>query len=153
MNIKARKLSANAKLPTKTHNNDAGFDLYVVADGAFHINTFERDKYSYVLQPGEVRKFNTGIALELPQNTFMMLKGRSGLAGKGIDVLGGVCDEQYRGEYMVVLANLSNDRIVINEGDRIAQAVLLPLIPAQIEEVSELKETDRGNSGFGSSGA
>jgi dUTP pyrophosphatase len=141
MKLKVVRLSSTAKLPTKAYSNDAGFDLY--ADERILM-----DKYQIW------KTFGTGIAMEIPEGYFGMIKPRSGLSVKqGIDVLAGVVDSSYRGEIKVCLSiPYNSDYLCLEKGDKIAQMVILPVPQIEIEEVLQLSLTDRGEKGFGSSG-
>ena len=91
----------------------------------------------------------------MPDGTFAAIFARSGLATKeGLRPANcvGVCDSDYRGNYIVALHNDIDETKLISPGDRIAQMVLLPYIPMLFEEVDELDETERGEGGFGSTG-
>jgi len=127
-----------ALLPTKKNPSDAGIDVYT--------------NESHTLQPGEVHAFSTGIAVEFPEGYVALLWDRSGLGGKGIHRLAGVIDSGYRGEWKVVLTNLTDQPYEIKAGDKIIQCVLQHFEPAAIEEVEALSETVRAEAGFGSSG-
>jgi dUTP pyrophosphatase len=97
----------------------------------------------------------TGFALAIPFGFEVQVRPRSGLALKhGITLPNtpGTIDSDYRGELKVILINLGAEPFIIQRGDRIAQLVVAPVIPAQFEEVTELDETARGNGGFGSTG-
>ena len=111
--------------------------------------------YGYVdIQPHCTVKVGTGIKVELPEGTFGAIFARSGLATReGIRPANcvGVCDSDYRGEYIVALHNDSDSVVKIKHGDRIAQLVVMPFIPVEFEE-GELSTTDRGAGGFGSTG-
>ena len=107
------------------------------------------------LQPGERIAVDTGLYLELPQNTEAQIRPRSGLAlKKGITVLNspGTIDSDYRGEIKVILINLSNVAFEINSGDRIAQLVLGLTEKISWQNIKQLKTTERGDGGFGSTG-
>jgi dUTP pyrophosphatase len=103
-----------------------------------------------------------GFALELPPGTEAQIRGRSGLNAKGIMVLFGTIDSDYRGEVKVVLMNLSvqietsqvfpTAPFTIKKGDRIAQMVIASVLPTELVEVPELTQTARGDGGFGSTG-
>lgn len=160
--LKFKKLWPNVNLPTKTSGN-IGIDLscYCTKDKNSLMNSgwfwdLSTDKMKYNLRPGERRVFNTGLSVEIPDGYALILKDRSGLAAKhGIHVLAGVIDSSYRGEIKVCLLNTCTkyDEIyVIEEGERIAQAILTHDISCDIIEVSELSETERGSNGFGSTG-
>jgi dUTP pyrophosphatase len=139
--IKVKKLTDTAKTPTKGSSKAAGYDLY--ADE------------SAVIKPGETRLISTGLSMALPEGTFGAIFARSGLAVKqGLRPANcvGVVDEDYRGTYMVALHNDSQDAAPVEQGDRIAQLVILPYVAANFIEVDELDDTDRGAGGFGSTG-
>ena len=111
------------------------------------------------IAPGETKMIPTGFAINIGDpNIACILLPRSGLGIKKGLVLGnlvGLCDSDYQGEYMVAAwnRNLSGDPIVINPGDRLAQAVFIPVIQVEFEQVSEFTEkTERGDGGFGSTG-
>jgi dUTP pyrophosphatase len=108
-----------------------------------------------VLQPLERRAIPTGWALELPPGFEAQVRPRSGLALKeGITCLNspGTIDADYRGEVQVILINLSTSAVTLRRGDRIAQLVVGEACRADLVEVSELTSTERGPSGFGSTG-
>lgn len=94
----------------------------------------------------------TGLCAEIPPGYELQIRSRSGLAMRGIQAHFGTIDEDYRGELKVILYNHSEEPLEINHGDRIAQAVLAPVVRAVIEEAEELSDTVRGDGGFGSSG-
>ncbi len=107
------------------------------------------------LAPGERRLISTGLYLELPQGTEGQVRPRSGLAFKhGITVLNapGTIDADYRGEVGVVLVNLGQEPFVINDGERIAQLVVAHYLRIDLEEVPDLRATERGEGGFGHTG-
>ncbi|MCA9477798.1 MAG: dUTP diphosphatase [Nanoarchaeota archaeon] len=139
MNIKVKKLHPDAIIPQAAHDSDAGVDLHALED--------------YELQPGERKLFPTGLSMELPPGYVSLIWPRSGLANKrGIDVLAGVIDAGYRGDYGVILLNTGQIPCVIKKGERIAQLLIQNITLPQFEEVDSLSETDRGEGGFGSSG-
>ena len=141
--INYKKLNPNAKTPTRGSEYAAGYDLYACVDDTVTIN------------PHQTVKIGTGLSFELPNGTFAGIFARSGLATKeGLRPANciGVCDSDYRGEYIVALHNDSEDVRYVNNGDRIAQMILLPYIEMVFNEVSNLTETERGNGGFGSTG-
>ena len=137
--VKVALLEPNAKVPTKANFNDAGFDLYSVLDT--------------IIPPKQRKTVRTGISVEMPEHFAGLIWPRSGLSVKqGIDVLAGVVDSGYRGEIMVCLYNTSDQNVVINTGDRIAQ-IIFQEVPRVIMEVHEsLGSSQRGDNGFGSSG-
>jgi dUTP pyrophosphatase len=138
ISFKVKKLADNATLPTKDNPSDAGIDIYT--------------NESYTLAPGERHLFTTGIAVEFPEGNVALLWDRSGLGSKGLHRLAGVIDSGYRGEWKVVLLNTTQEPFEIKAGDKIIQCILQKFTPAQIEEVTDLSDTARGDKGFGSSG-
>jgi len=137
--IKFIKTKGNAILPTYAHTTDAGFDLYSCED--------------YVLKPGERHVFNIGLISEFPDGYFVVIKPKSGLAVKaGIDVLAGIIDSGYRGEWGVVLINFGSEPYEFKTGDKIAQGIILAYEQASLVEANELGESERGMGGFGSTG-
>ena len=141
--IKYTKLNELAKEPTRGSVAAAGYDLYTAIDT------------DLIIAPHTTIKVGTGLAFELPQNTFAAIFARSGLATKqGLRPANcvGVCDSDYRGEYIVAIHNDTDKEQTITAGDRIAQMILLPYIPMVFEEVEELSDTERGSGGFGSTG-
>lgn len=137
--MKVKKLVEKAIIPTKEHDTDLGYDLYCLDDNVS-------------FYPGKQYKFSTGIAVQFPIGYGGLVKDRSSMAVKGLHVLGGVIDGDYRGEIKIMLVNLSEHVYKVNYGDRIAQLVLIPIINCDVFEVDELDETVRGKKGFGSSG-
>lgn len=136
--FRAKKLADSAKLPTKDNLLDAGIDIYT--------------NETYTLKPGETHLFSTGLAVEIPSGYVALLWDRSGLGSKGIHRLAGVIDSGYRGEWKVVLTNLTKQKYIITAGDKIVQCLIQKFEPVKIKEVKTLKESKRGAKGFGSSG-
>jgi dUTP diphosphatase len=107
------------------------------------------------LAPGQRAAVPTGLAIEILPGFEVQVRPRSGLAfKKGVTVVNapGTIDADYRGEVKVLLVNLGDEAVEIQRGDRIAQLVLAPVARAEIIEVDELSETERGGGGFGSTG-
>lgn len=141
--IKYTKLNEYAQEPTRGSAAAAGYDLYAAVENPIAIPA-----HSTV-------KVGTGLAFELPENTFAAIFARSGLATKqGLRPANcvGVCDSDYRGEYIVALHNDTDEEKVIEPNERIAQMVLMPYIPMMFKEVESLEATERGEGGFGSTG-
>lgn len=134
---------SNNPLPKYETIGSAGMDLSAMLAEPVIIKPLQR-----VIIP-------TGIFIELPDGYEAQIRPRSGLAAKkGISVLNspGTIDSDYRGEIKVILINLSNETVVINTGERIAQMVIASYIKAELTEVDELNSTDRGAGGFGHTG-
>lgn len=142
-NIKFVKLSENAHVPTRGSKYAAGYDL------AAAINS------NVTIFPHQTIKIPTGLAIELPENTFGAIYARSGIASKeGLRPANctGVIDRDYRGEIIVALHNDSDTARIVEPGERIAQLVVQPYVSVEFEEVASLSSTDRGFGGFGSTG-
>lgn len=146
------KLDDGAKMPTKAHDTDAGFDLYAPCD-CIVPRMFPPD---WVVENGLEHNnsvvIDTGVHIELPRNTVGMLKSKSGLNVKHGITSEGVIDVGYTGSIRVKLYNNGTEDYIVRKGDKISQLVILPIIPAVLEQVDELTETERGENGFGSSG-
>ena len=141
--INVKKLNDLAKLPTRGSEYAAGYDLYAATS------------YNIEIQPHTTVKIGTGLSFELPQGTFAAIFPRSGIATKrGLRPANcvGVCDSDYRGEYIVALHNDTNEVQIIEPQERIAQMILLPFVEMSFNEVNELSDTVRGAGGFGDSG-
>ena len=106
-----------------------------------------------LIKPNEEPKsIRTGIAIQLPEGYGAIIKDRSSLASKGLHVVAGVIDNGYRGEIIVKMVNLTDKPIFIEEGSKIAQLILIPIVDCRVVESNRLTETERGSKGFGSSG-
>ena len=145
--IKIKRLTETAKLPTKAHESDACFDLYV--DIPDNIET------GIKIRPGETVKLSSGIATEIPHGYFAAIFPRSGLGiNKNLRLPNctGIIDSDYRGEWVISLINDGKVNRTIYHGDRVAQFTILPIPKVKIEEVKELNDTERGSGGLGSTG-
>lgn len=138
ISFRVQKISPRAKLPEKKNPDDAGIDVFT--------------NETYTLKPGETRMFSTGISVEFPRGYVALIWDRSGLGSQGIHRLAGVIDSEYRGEWKIVLTNLSGKRFRITAGDKIAQCIMQKFERVKITEVKSLTKTSRGARGFGSSG-
>jgi len=141
MILKIKKLNNEAIIPKYQTKEAAGFDLHSIED--------------MVIKPGERKLIGTGLAFEIEFGYEVQIRPRSGLAFKhAITVLNtpGTIDSDYRGEIKVLLINHGSEAFEIKKGERIAQAVIAPVIQAEIVEVEELSDTERGSGGFGSTG-
>ena len=140
------KLSRGAKLPEYATAGAAAVDLRAALEGG-----------SRIIGPGQRELIPTGISIspEAGDSVVAVIASRSGLALKNGICLGngiGVIDSDYRGEICVNLLNTTMTPFRVNDGDRIAQLMFLPVLTAEFEEVDELDETARGKGGFGSTG-
>ena len=143
MEINVKKLRNNAVIPTRGSEYAAGYDLYAAIDE------------TVVIGPHETQKIGTGLSFELPENTFGMIVARSGLATKeGLRPANcsGICDSDYRGEYIIAIHNDSDEIRYVEPNERIAQLILMSYVPMTFSLVNELTITERGEGGFGSTG-
>ena len=144
MIVRIKKLRPGARVPAFASSGSAGCDLYAcIEDGCA------------VIPPHASVMVGTGIAAAIPEGYFGAVFARSGLAAKqGLRPANcvGVCDSDYRGEYIVALYNDSAEPQTVRSGDRIAQLVVLPCMSVEFEETDRLPDTQRGAGGFGSSG-
>ena len=141
--ILIKRLSDNVSLPKYETEGSSGMDL------AANINE------KIEIKPGTSSIIPTGISVSIPKNFEIQIRPRSGLAAKNqISVLNtpGTIDADYRGEIKVILINLGTKSFMIENGTRIAQMVLCPIVKAKLKEVKILKSTKRGSGGFGSTG-
>ena len=128
-------------VPVKAHPTDAGYDLESTA--------------TTILGPGQRALIPTGLHINLPAGTVGYVCPRSGLAAKhGITVTNapGVIDPGYTGEIFVNLINLGSEPYTVQRGDRIAQLIIHNTVDVDWQHVAELRETQRGNHGHGSTG-
>ena len=141
--VRVKKLHPNAVLPTYGSQEAAGADLYACLEE------------TVTIQPGETAWIPTGIALEVPKGCAGLVFVRSSLGAKrGLAPANkvGVIDSDYRGEIRVVLLNHSKEAQTVENGERVAQFVITPVLTPVYEEAEELTDTSRGAGGFGSTG-
>jgi dUTP pyrophosphatase len=139
--VTVKRLHEDAVLPSYAHPGDAGLDLSAAAP--------------VTLGPGARAAVPTGLALAIPDGWVGLVHPRSGLARRhGVTVANapGTIDAGYRGEVQVLLVNLGQDTVEVAAGDRIAQLLLQAVGRAQLVEVADLDDTERGVGGFGSTG-
>ena len=144
MKLKIKKTSDRAKVPFYATSGSAGFDLHAID--------------TMTVPAGGTVKVRTGLAFEIPEGYELQIRPRSGMSAKTkvrISNSPGTLDSDFRGEVLIIVDNISQnqaDSYRIQEGDRIAQAVLQKVEQADFELVEELTETQRGSGGFGSTG-
>lgn len=141
--VRFKKLTGTAIVPTKATAFSAGYDLYVDTDRDIEI------------QPGEVMPFYTGISFEIPDGYFGQIHSRSGLSTKHGLVLAngvGVVDSDYRGNVGVPIRNVSDRPVTVVAHERVAQIIFQKVPDVGMYEADMLTKTERGNSGFGSTG-
>lgn len=145
MNIQFKKLPHAKDLPLPSYESEyaAGMDIRAAL------------KEPVILKPRERKLIPSGLKMALPKGYEAQMRPRSGLAYRhGITMLNtpGTIDADYRGELKMLAVNLGEEEFIINHGDRLAQMIIAPVIQADVHEVRDLSETERGDGGFGSTG-
>ncbi len=138
-----KKLSPEVQLPSYKTLGASGMDLMAFI------------KSSVTVKPKTSFLIPTGLSIAFSKDYEVQIRPRSGLAAKSnISVLNtpGTIDSDYRGEIKVIVYNHGNNDFFINNGDRIAQMILMPIVKMELEETNDLPETIRGKGGFGSTG-
>ena len=138
-----KKLFPEVQLPSYKTSGASGMDLMAFI------------KSSITVKPKTSCLIPTGLSVAFSKDYEVQIRPRSGLAAKNnISVLNtpGTIDSDYRGEIKVIIYNHGNENFLINNGDRIAQMILTPVVKMELEEISDLPETIRGEGGFGSTG-
>ena len=141
--ILIKRLSKKITLPKYETSGSSGLDLSANITNSVKI------------EPGKTSIIPTGISVSIPKNFEIQIRPRSGLAAKKqISVLNtpGTIDADYRGVIKVILINLGSESFTVENGARIAQMVVCPIIKAKLKEVESLDNTSRGSGGFGSTG-
>ena len=141
--VLVKKLKSSVKLPSYKTNGASGMDLMAYLDKSIN------------LEPGKSCLVLTGLSIAFPEKYEIQIRPRSGLAAKNnISVLNtpGTIDSDYRGEIKIILFNHGNENFIINNNDRVAQMILMPVIKIELEETNELPKSIRGDGGFGSTG-
>ena len=140
--LKVKRLRPGARLPERATEGSSGLDIFACID-----------EPGYVVLGRQPIRVGTGIAIEFPQGFDAQVRPRSGLSAKGVGVTFGTIDSDYRGEVLVTMYLFGDqEEHRINDGDRIAQLVLVRLAELPLTEVSELTPTTRGSGGHGSTG-
>ena len=141
--VLVKKLNPKAELPKYKTEGSSGMDLMALIENPIKIKS-----QNSALIP-------TGLSIAIPEDTEVQIRPRSGLAAKSnISVLNtpGTIDSDYRGEIKIILFNHGNQEFTVNNNDRIAQMILMPVLKAEFEEVEDLPKSVRGSGGFGSTG-
>ena len=143
MSLIFHRLTERAYTPCKKFKDDVGFDL--------------RSLENEHLQPGEIKRISTGLQMIAPEGYYIQLMSRSSLAEKKITVEGGVIDNGYRGQILILLRNDGSDSYDLSRGDKVAQLVLLKSALCDLtESKNDLKDenvtSERGDDAFGSTG-
>ena len=138
-----KKLNPKVNLPSYKTKGSSGMDLMAFVDKPI------------IIPPGKSCLIPTGLSIAIPEDTEVQIRPRSGLAAKSsLSVLNtpGTIDSDYRGELKVILFNHGKENFLVNNNDRIAQMILMPVLKVDFQEVDNLPETIRGSGGFGSTG-
>jgi len=139
MKLKVKKLNEDAKIPNYATFDDAGMDLFAIED--------------VVIEAGKSAVIKTGISMEIPTGHVGLIWDKSGIGIKhNLKVMGGVIDSGYRGEIMIGMMNLSQKDYSFMKGDKVAQMIIQTKESPEIIEVEELKDSERGEGVFGSTG-
>ena len=141
--ILIKKTNKEVTIPKYKTDGSSGVDLSAFLDK------------EVVIKPNSSELIPTGLQVAIPEELEIQIRPRSGLAAKeSIGVLNspGTIDSDYRGELKIILFNHGKEDFIINNGDRIAQMVLVPILKMEFEEVDSLPDTIRGQGGFGSTG-
>jgi len=137
--LRLKKLHPEAKIPSYAYPSDAGMDLHTVED--------------FTIESGKRLSVPTGIALAVPSGHVGLIWDKSGVSHKrGIKTLGGVIDEEYRGEIFIGLVNVGDEPQKFSAGDKVAQIIIQPVSHPEIVEIEEFEQTTRGEGRFGSTG-
>ena len=141
--VLVKKLNPKAELPKYKTEGSSGMDLMALIE------------YPITIKSQNSALIPAGLSIAIPEDTEVQIRPRSGLAAKSnISVLNtpGTIDSDYRGEIKIILFNHGKEDFTVNNNDRIAQMILMPVLKAEFEEVEELPKTVRGSGGFGSTG-
>ncbi|HNV96813.1 MAG TPA: dUTP diphosphatase [bacterium] len=139
INVKIKKLYDDVIIPSYALYGDAGLDVFSRED--------------VIIEPMERYIFHAGFALEIPEGYCALIWDKGGISMKrGLKVMGGVFEYTYRGEYTICLLNTGKEAQEFKKGDKIAQILIQPIIKANIVEVEDLSETERGAGKWGSTG-
>jgi dUTP pyrophosphatase len=137
--VKLHRMDKSVEAPCYAKQGDAAFDL--------------RSSEEKLIKAGEKNTVKTGLRIAVPDGYCGLIWDRSGLAAKhGIHCLAGVLDSGYRGEIIVVLQNLAKEDFLVEKNMRMAQMLIQPVAAADLVEVDDLDDTERGSGGFGSTG-
>ena len=127
-------MNDNAIIPTRASKKSTGLDLYSSVDVCIEV--------------GSIKKINTGICVSLPENSYGSIRDKSALAAKGLLTLGGVIDNDYTGEIIIIMTSLI-EPIKIKQRQKIAQLIVSNIMYPEIKVVTFLKSTERNDKGFG----
>ena len=150
LELKIEKMYDDVIMPKYQQEGDAGMDIHCY----LYDETEEGPVISTKIWPGSSAKINTGLKVEIPEGHYMQILPRSSMGVKKDLILKntvGIIDSKYRGEILLFVKNAGNEPVEILNGERLAQAIILPYPEVKIVQVDKVSETSRG-AGFGSSG-
>ena len=127
-------INDNAIIPTRASKRSAGLDLY--------------SSFDVCIEIGSIKRINTGICVSFPENSYGSIRDKSSLTAKGLLTLGGVIDNDYTGEIIIIMTSLI-EPIKIKQGQKIAQLIVANIMYPEIKLVKFLKSTERNDKGFG----
>ena len=128
-------MNDDAIIPTRASKRSAGLDLYSSIDVSIEV--------------GSIKKINTGICVSLPENSYGSIRDKSSLAAKGLLTLGGVIDNDYTGEIIVIMTSLIEPIKIKKKQQKIAQLIVSNILYLEIKKVKFLKDSEKNNKGFG----
>ena len=141
--VLVKRLNSKVKFPEYKTSGSSGMDLMASVDSPIKI------------EPNTLELIPTGLSVAIQEDLEIQISPRSGLAAKsniGILNTPGTIDSDYRGELKIILFNHGNKDFIVNNNDRVAQMILMPILKMELEEVDQLPESIRGSGGFGSTG-
>lgn len=147
-------IDKGAVIPKRAHSTDAGLDLCSMEDRIIYPRQYKSIGADGRMEPMPIGEtFDTGVHILFDPGTYGKIESKSGLnVNHGIVSCGGVIDEGYTGSIKVKLYNLGTEPYTVHKGDKIAQLIVQPYLTPKMEWVMEFEETERGDSGFGSTG-
>lgn len=134
------RVAGEGELPTRAYPGDAGFDLHCKLG------------VPAVIYPGEFRELSMGLDVQPPDGCWLLVVGRSSTFQRGLLVNSGVVDSGYRGKLVIWVRNVSQGKVVVQPGERLAQMIPMPQLQTSAVRVDSLDPSERGSNGFGSSG-
>jgi len=156
MKLKFFKVRPDAKMPVRAHSTDAGMDLFYCPDPSENNDCFWKPEGKYKIPPGESCLVPTGLKVVVPDSCMLEIKNKSGVAHKQKLIVGAcVVDPGYTGEVYVNLHNIGGSTKIIKPGQKVAQAVLVPVVICSASEIDydpSILDTERSDGGFGSTG-
>lgn len=136
--MKIKLFDRKAKMPSKSHSSDAGYDMYL--------------PHGFMIEPNETLVIGLGVGFEIPEGFAGIFVPRSSIAKKGLIIQTSLIDPGYKGETHLIITNSSRNIYSFEKGDRVCSIIFVNLLNTQFEIVEEFENSDRGESGLGSTG-